>query len=87
MKNVLVFRFQDLNYLTDRIPDDPFTRKYKKLNEALTDLVSNYSLVRFIPLSIKKKEMMMTVKNAVDQVRQILTNNFGSKLRLSRCVD
>ena len=30
--------------------------------------VTNYSLVNFVPLSIKKKEMMMVVKNAVDQV-------------------
>ena len=43
-------------------------RKYKKLNKALVDLVTNYSLVRFIPLSVKKKEMMLNVKNAVDQV-------------------
>lgn len=57
----------DLTYLTERISDDPFTKKYKKLNEALTDLVMNYSLVNFIPLSVKKKEMMLTVKNAVDQ--------------------
>jgi hypothetical protein len=38
------------------------------LNEALVDLVTNYSLVRFIPLSVKKKEMMLNVKNAIDQV-------------------
>ena len=35
----------DLRYLTDAMADDPFMAKYKKLNEALTELVENYSLV------------------------------------------
>jgi hypothetical protein len=36
-----MFSQQDLKYLIERISDDPFTKKYKKLNEALTDLVRN----------------------------------------------
>ena len=45
----------DLSYLTEHIPDSPFFRKYKKLNEALIGLVEDYSLVSFIPLNVQVK--------------------------------
>jgi GTPase SAR1 family protein len=80
----------DLHYLTDTLPDDPFTKKYKKLNEAITDLVQNYSLVNFVPLSVNSKERMFVVKNAIDRangycfgseeersLRQMTTSAFG----------
>lgn len=57
----------DLEYLTERMPDDPFTEKHKKLTEAITGLVQDYGLVNFIPLSVDSKEMMLGVKNAVDK--------------------
>ena len=34
----------DLEYLVDTFPEDNFTKKYKLLNEALTGLISDYSL-------------------------------------------
>lgn len=43
----------DLNILLDHIKDDPFTRKYKKLNEALVGLVEDYGLVSFKTLDIQ----------------------------------
>lgn len=43
----------DLSYLTEHIPDSPFFRKYKKLNESLIGLVEDYSLVSFIPLNVQ----------------------------------
>ena len=57
----------DLEYLVEAMADDPFTKKYKKLNEALTDLVQNYSLVNFVPLNVESKERMLVVKNHVDK--------------------
>jgi len=57
----------DLEYLVDRMPDDPFTAKHKKLTKAITGLVEDYGLVNFIPLSVDSKEMMLNVKNAVDK--------------------
>jgi len=58
---------QDLEYLLDRISDDPFTAKFKKLNEAMTGLVSDYSLVNFMPLTVKSKAMMLAVKDTIDK--------------------
>ena len=41
--------------------------KFKKLNEAMTGLVSDYSLVNFLPLTVKSKEMMLSVKDTIDK--------------------
>ena len=37
----------DLEYLVDTFPEDNFTKKYKRLNEALIGLISDHSLVNF----------------------------------------
>lgn len=57
----------DLNYLVEMIPDDPFMAKHKKLTKAITELVQDYGLVHFLPLSVDSKEMMLNVKNNVDK--------------------
>ena len=57
----------DLEYLLDRISDDPFTAKFKKLNEAMSELITNYSLVNFVPCSVNSKEAMLSLRNAVDK--------------------
>ena len=49
------------------IPDDPFMAKHKKLTKAITELVQDYGLVHFLPLSVDSKEMMLNVKNNVDK--------------------
>ena len=43
----------DLNYLLEHIQDNPFTQKYKKLNETLVGLVEDYGLVSFKTLDIQ----------------------------------
>lgn len=43
----------DLSYLLEHLSDDPFFKKYKKLNEALIGVVEDYSLVSFVPLNIQ----------------------------------
>lgn len=57
----------DLNYLLECLDEDPFTRKYKKLNASLVSLVEQYSLVSFVPLSVGDKKSIVGVKNAVDK--------------------
>lgn len=58
--------------------EDPFAKKYKKLNAALTDLIQGYSLVTFVPLAINDKERMMNVKNQVDKANGFC---YGSQVR------
>jgi len=43
----------DLGYLLEHLSDDPFFRRYKRLNEALIGLVEDYSLVSFTPLNVQ----------------------------------
>lgn len=57
----------DLNYLLEKLDEDPFTAKYKKLNAALISLVEDYSLVSFIPLDVSNQALLLQVKNAVDK--------------------
>ena len=56
----------DLEYLVDTSPEDNFTKKYKLLNEALTGLVSDYSLVNFVPIIVKKKERLLAASKVID---------------------
>ncbi|OAD46960.1 GPN-loop GTPase 2 [Eufriesea mexicana] len=57
----------DLKYLLDKLDEDPFTAKYKKLNAAFISLIEDYSLVSFIPLDISNQALLLQVKNAVDK--------------------
>lgn len=57
----------DLHFLLDHISEDPFIKKYKKLNEALVGLVEDYGLVSFIPLNIQEKESVLQVMNSIDK--------------------
>merc|ERR1719431_58400 len=65
----------DLEYLLDTFPQDSFTTKYKALNEALTGLISDYSLVNFHPVTIKSKERMLAVSQVIDKANGYV---FGS---------
>ena len=57
----------DLEYLVDTFPEDNFTKKYKLLNEALTGLISDYSLVNFVPITVKKKERLLAASQVIDK--------------------
>ncbi|XP_015111955.1 GPN-loop GTPase 2 isoform X1 [Diachasma alloeum] len=57
----------DLNYLLDKLDEDPMTAKYKKLNAALVSLIEDYSLVTFLPLDISNQGLLLQVKNAIDK--------------------
>lgn len=65
----------DLDYLLDTFPDDNFTRKYKQLNEALTGLINDYSLVNFLPITVKSKERMLAASQVIDKANGYV---FGS---------
>jgi len=65
----------DLDYLLDAFPDDPFTKKYRLLNSALTGLITDYSLVNFVPVTVKSKERMLSVSQLVDKANGYV---FGS---------
>lgn len=59
----------DLEYLLRLLDDGPFTKRFKKLNAALVELVQDYSLVSFIPLDVFSDKSLLNLKNAVDKVR------------------
>ncbi|XP_047985806.1 GPN-loop GTPase 2-like [Leguminivora glycinivorella] len=57
----------DLNYLVDCLDTDAFTKKYKKLNEALVSIIEDYSLVTFQLVDMLKEDSLVKVKNLVDK--------------------
>ena len=57
----------DLEYLIDTFPEDNFTKKYKLLNEALCGLISDYSLVHFVPVTVKSKERLLAASQTIDK--------------------
>ena len=46
----------DLNFLLQHLEDDPFLKKFKKLNEALIGVIQDYSLVSFATLNIQVRD-------------------------------
>lgn len=65
----------DLNYLLESINEDPFMKKYRKLNACLVDVIENFSLVSFLPLSISNPQLVKNVRAAVDKANGYV---FGS---------
>lgn len=55
--------------LEDTVTDSTWSAKYRKLSEALGQLVEDFSLVRFFPLNIKDKEnvadLFLTINNII----------------------
>ena len=49
------------------LQEDKFTSKFSKLNEALYELISDFGLIKFIPLAIEDKEMMLFLVREIDR--------------------
>lgn len=64
----------DLEYLLQLLDDGPFTKRFKKLNKALVELIEDYSLVSFIPLDVYSDKSLLNLKSAIDKVSGLLQN-------------
>ncbi|XP_063810781.1 GPN-loop GTPase 2 isoform X2 [Pseudophryne corroboree] len=43
----------DLSYLVNHLTSDPFFRRHRRLHEKIAEIIQDYGLVSFMPLSIK----------------------------------
>uniref|UniRef100_A0A8C5P680 GPN-loop GTPase 2 n=1 Tax=Leptobrachium leishanense TaxID=445787 RepID=A0A8C5P680_9ANUR len=57
----------DLSYLVDHLTSDPFFRRHRRLHEKLAEVIEDYGLVTFIPLSIKDEQSLQKVLSTVDK--------------------
>ncbi|KAI7900716.1 GPN-loop GTPase [Cokeromyces recurvatus] len=57
----------DLSYLLESLNEDPFGSKYKKLNEALCELIQDFSLVGFYTLCVEDKDSMTKLQQVIDK--------------------
>lgn len=49
---------------------DPWNEKYRSLTESLGKIITDYSLVRFLPLNIKNEESIADIKLTIDNTIQ-----------------
>ncbi|CAH2322769.1 GPN-loop GTPase 2 [Pelobates cultripes] len=57
----------DLSYLVDHLTSDPFFRRHRRLHEKLAEVIEDYGLVTFTPLSIKDEQSLQKVLSTVDK--------------------
>jgi len=57
----------DLSYLQQHLDQDPFSKKFAKLNKALCGLIEDFSLVAFHTLNIEDQESVMSLVRAIDK--------------------
>lgn len=57
----------DLNYLLETMNIDPFMKKFCQLNARIVDVVENFSLVSFLPLSVSNGQLVKNIRAAVDK--------------------
>ncbi|XP_076066572.1 GPN-loop GTPase 2 [Oratosquilla oratoria] len=65
----------DLDYLLDALEDFPVTKKFRKLNKAMAEVVTDYALVSFLPLSVDNSKTLINVTKAIDKANGYV---FGS---------
>ncbi|KAJ1968018.1 hypothetical protein IWQ62_001501 [Dispira parvispora] len=58
---------QDLSYLLECLNAGPFGQKYHRLNQAMCQLVEDFSLVSFYPLCIEDKKLVNNLLTAIDR--------------------
>ncbi|XP_059479154.1 GPN-loop GTPase 2 [Neocloeon triangulifer] len=57
----------NLDYLLQRLDEQPGTKKFKKLNAALVGLIEGYNLVSFLPMSVSDKKTLCKALAAADK--------------------
>ena len=58
---------QDLSRLVDTMGEDAFGRRYRKLSEALGEVIEDYGLVNYTPLAIEDKYSVQRVVALIDK--------------------
>jgi len=65
----------DLDFLLQRLDQQPGTSKLKKLNAALISLIEGYNLVTFLPLSINDRKTLAKAHAAADKANGCVFGN------------
>lgn len=65
----------NMKYLLDTELENPFQQKYRKLTQAIADVIEDYSLVSFIPLNIQKPEDIYHLLQMADKANGYYVND------------
>ena len=69
----------NLSYLVETLDSDRFLTKFKKLNKKICDVVSDYSLLSFIPLNIQKKSSIIKCIQQIDRANGFIYGNYNEE--------
>ncbi|GAV03210.1 hypothetical protein RvY_13669 [Ramazzottius varieornatus] len=56
-----------LEYLVDRLEGNPFGKKLAKLSKAICEVIDDFSLVSFVPISIMERETLYHLVKKIDK--------------------
>lgn len=68
----------DLSYLCETLEGDNILKKFKKLNEKICDVVSDFSLLSFVPLNIQLKSNIIRCIQCVDRANGYIYGNMDN---------
>lgn len=68
----------DLSYLCESLSDDVILKKFKKLNEKMCEVVSDFSLLSFLPLNIQKRSNVLRCMQSVDRANGYVYGNLDN---------
>ena len=73
----------DLSYLLDTLHADPFYSRYKKLNEAISGVVEDFSLVSFATLNVQVLEIIIISGSLLSNIQEKSTTKLRFMSRAS----
>ncbi|TPX57285.1 hypothetical protein SpCBS45565_g08239 [Spizellomyces sp. 'palustris'] len=78
---------QDLSYLLQQLNEDAFGKKYVKLNEALCELVKEFSLVGFYTLCIEDTKSVLRLARIIDKANGYVYGGLDPEIEPSLTTD
>ncbi|MEE6527826.1 hypothetical protein FKM82_029496 [Ascaphus truei] len=72
----------NLSFLVDHLTSDPFFRRHRRLHEKLAEVIEDYGLVTFTPLSVQDEKSMRGVLAAVDKANGFCFGEEQNSLRV-----
>merc|ERR1712127_1027242 len=68
----------DLSYLCETLDNDTILKKFKKLNEKICDVVSDFSLLSFVPLNIQLRSNIIRCIQCIDRANGYVYGNMDN---------
>lgn len=68
----------DVSRLVERISDDPYLKRYKKLTDSFASIIENYGLVSYAPLDVKNHDLLVRLLGLIDRANGFYVSDMSS---------